>query len=375
MQKSIQLKTFVFILEKNPYSLYNKVNLTRCNMENFLNIRNNYEETELKKVATIIKNGGLVLFPTETVYGIGTNGLDEKAVEKIYEIKKRDRKNPINLLVSSMEMIESITQDISPLEYKLMEAFFPGPFTIILKKRKIIPNIVTANSNLVGIRMPSGEIAKRLVELAGVPIAAPSANISGKPSGTNLKDIIHEFSGYLDFTIDGGESKIGMESTVVRVIINIPHILRPGSITPEQIKTVAGNVILEENENSILPSSNMKHYQLDTESILIYSKDNQKMIHKIADLSKDCKSPVVLCCQENAEFYANQDTIKKVIVIASKDNLEEYSRNLFSSLRKASSLSSDKILIEGVNKDGIGIAIMNRLLHACNHHYIELKSE
>lgn len=341
-------------------------------MEKFLDIQNSYEEDELKKVAMILKNGGLVLFPTETVYGIGTNGLDEKAVEKIYETKKRSRKNPINLLVSDMAMIEAITQDISPLEYKLMEAFFPGPFTIILRKRKIIPAIVTANSNFVGIRMPSGEIAKKLVELAGVPIAAPSANISGKPSGTNLKDIIYEFSDYLDFTIDGGESKIGMESTVVKVIDNIPHILRPGSITPEQIKAIAGNVILEENGTSILPSSAMKHYQLDTESILVYSKNNQKMIDKIVALSKDYKSPAVLCCTENVEFYANNNSIKNVIAIASKDDLEAYSKNLFSSLRKFSSLSSDVILLEGVSKDGLGLAIMNRLLQVCNNHYIEL---
>ncbi len=330
------------------------------------------EKKELKKVANIIKNGGLVLFPTETVYGIGTNGLDEKAVEKIYEVKKRNRKNPINLLVSNMAMIEEITQDISFLEYKLMEAFFPGPFTIILKRKKIVPDIVTANSNFVGIRMPNSEIAKELVELAGVPIAAPSANISGRPSGTNVKDIINEFSDYLDFTIDGGESKIGLESTVVRVIDNIPHILRPGSITPEQIKAVAGNVILEENGNNMLPSSNIKHYQLNTTSILVYSKNNQKMIDKIVDLSKDYKNSVVLCCAENAQFYANIASIKNVIPIASKDDLQAYSKRLFSSLRKASSYSSDRILIEGVSKDGLGIAIMNRLLQVCSDNYIEL---
>lgn len=337
-------------------------------MKNYLNVQNDYQEAELEKVAASIKNGGLVLFPTETVYGIGTNGLDEVAIEKLYEVKKRDRKNPTNLLVDNLTMIEEITHDISPLEYKLMEAFFPGPFTIILKKRPIIPDVVTANSDLVGIRIPSDSIAKRLVELAGVPIAAPSANISGRPSGTNLKDIINEFSDHLDFVIDGGESKIGMESTIVRVIDNVPHILRPGSITPEQIKRVAGNVILEKNGNNILPSSNMKHYQLDTPSILVYSKDDQKMIDKIMALIKNYKKPIVLCCTENAKFYPS----KNVITIASKNNLEEYSRNLFSSLRKSSSFSPDVILIEGVKKEGLGIAIMNRLLNVSNDNYIEI---
>lgn len=341
-------------------------------MEIYLDTRNQIEGEKLEKIACGIKNGKIALFPTETVYGIGTNGLDEKAVQKLYEIKKRDKRNPINLLVSNMAMIEEITQDISPLEYKLMEAFFPGPFTIILKRKKIVPNIVTANSEFVGIRMPNHIIAKKLVELSNVPIAAPSANISGNLSGTNLTDVIDEFSDNLDFAIEGGESKIGMESTIVRVIDNIPHILRSGYITPEQIRDVAGNVILEENGNNILPSSNMKHYQLNTKSILVFSEDNQKMIDKIIHLSKDYKSPVILCCRENREFYSGGNAINNVIPIASKCNLEVYSKNLFSSLRKASSLSPDMILIEGVKKEGLGIAIMNRLLNVCNNHYIEI---
>lgn len=337
-------------------------------MKNYLDVQNGYQEAELEKVAISIKNGGLVLFPTETVYGIGTNGLNLTAVEKLYKVKKRNKKNPVNLLVNSLTMIETIAQNISPLEYKLMEVFFPGPFTIILKKRSIIPDIVTANSDLVGIRMPSDSIAKRLVELASVPIAAPSANISGRPSGTNLKDIINEFSDHLDFVIDGGKSKIGMESTIVRVIDNVPHILRPGFITPEQIKKVAGNVILEENESNILPSSNMKHYQLGTPSSLVYSNNNQKMVEKILSLMTDYKNPIILCCTENTKFYPS----KTVIAIASKDNLEEYSRNLFSSLRKSACFSPDAVLIEGVKKEGLGIAIMNRLLNVCNDNYIEI---
>lgn len=341
-------------------------------MKNYLDVRNGYQETEIKKIANIIKNGGLVLFPTETVYGIGTNGLNEKAVQKLYEIKKRDKKNPINLLVSNIAMIEEITQDISPLEYKLMEAFFPGPFTIILKRKKIVPNIITANSEFVGIRISNNIIAKKLVELSGVPIATPSANISGKLSGTNLNDIINEFSNNLDFAIDGGKSKIGMESTIVRVIDNIPHILRFGYITPEQIRNVAGNVILEENSNNILPSSHMKHYQLNTKSTLVFSEDNQKMVDKIIHLSKVYQSCVILCCTENKKFYSNRNTVKRVISIASKYDLESYSKDLFSSLRRASSLSPDIILIEGMKKEGLGLAIMNRLLNVCNNNYIEI---
>lgn len=341
-------------------------------MEIYLDAKNQIQEQKLKEIAYGIKNGKIALFPTETVYGIGTNALDEKAVQKLYEVKKRDKKNPINLLVSSMAMIEEITQDISPLEYKLMEAFFPGPFTIILKRKKIVPNIVTANSEFVGVRIPNHTIAKKLIELSDVPIAAPSANISGKLSGTNLSDVIDEFSDNLDFAIEGGKSKIGMESTIVRVIDNIPHILRSGYITPKQIKNIAGNVILEENSNNILPSSNLKHYQLNSKSILVFSENNQKMIDTIIHLSKDYKSPIILCCIENAEFYLHENTIKNVIPIASKYDLESYSENLFSSLRKASSLFPDMILMEGIKKEDLGIAIMNRLLNVCNNHYIEI---
>ncbi len=336
-----------------------------------LDAKNEIEENKLKEIAYAMKNGKICVFPTETVYGIGTNGLDEKAVEKIYAIKKRSKKNPINLLVSDMTMIENITQNISPLEYKLMEAFFPGPFTIILKKKAIVPNIVTANSNLVGIRMPSSSLAKKIITLAGIPLAAPSANLSGTLSGTNLQDILADFSNHIDFAIDGGESKIGMESTIIRVIDNIPHILRPGSITPKQIKDVAGNVILEETHNDILPSSKMEHYQLDVPSTLVYSQDNKKIIDKIINLSRDYKNPVVVCCSENIDFYSTTLPIKNIICVASKNSLEDYSKNLFASLRKASYLTPDMILIEGIHeKEGLGIAIRNRLENICTNQLI-----
>ncbi len=341
-------------------------------MKKVLNIQNGYKEADLKEIATALKNGQLVLFPTETVYGIGTNALDARAVEKIYQAKKRSRKNPINLLVSTMVMAKEITQDISPIEYKLMESFFPGPFTIILRKKKVIPDIVTANSNEVGIRMPNSQIIKKLIEFANVPIAAPSANISGEPSGTDFQDIIHEFSSYLDYAIDGGKSKIGMESTIVKVVDNVPHILRPGLITPKQIEAVVGKAVLEESQNKILPSSNIKHYQLNARSVLVYSQDNKKMIDKIVTLSQKCHNPLVICCIENAEFYTKNEWIKNIIVIGSKNNLIQYSQNLFSSLRKTTCVSTDLILIEGIKKEGLGIAIMNRLFYSCNGNYIEL---
>ena len=212
-------------------------------MEKYLDMKNEIIFDKLKEPASIIKNDGIVLFPTETVYGIGANGLSSTAVEKVYKAKGRSTKNPINLLVSGKEMIESIAKDITELEYKLMEAFFPGPFTIILKRKD---------------------------EEAGVPIAAPSANLSGKPSGTNLNDIIEEFEDKVDYIIDGGDSQIGLESTIVKVVEDVPHILRPGAITDVQIKEIAGDVILDylkKTNNVLLPSNSMEHYRTSSRCV------------------------------------------------------------------------------------------------------------
>lgn len=190
----------------------------------------------VKKAAELIKQGKIVVFPTETVYGIGTNGLDEKAVRKLYEVKQRPLDKPISLLVSNMEMVNKIAKDITELEYKIMEKFFPGPLTIILRKQDIVPNIITAGQDTVGVRMPSGEVARKLVENAGVPIAAPSANISGRPSGTNLQEIKKHFQGNVDFFIDGGDSELGIASTIIQVVDGEIKILRQGNITLDQIK-------------------------------------------------------------------------------------------------------------------------------------------
>lgn len=213
-------------------------------MENYLDLKNDIDYTKLKMPAQIIKQGGIVIFPTETVYGIGANALDKEAVKKLYKIKQRPLSKPISLLVSDMNMVNQIAKDITDLEYKLMETFFPGPFTIILKKKEIVPDIVSANTDTVGIRMPSEEISRRLIEYANIPIAAPSANLSNKPSGTNLESIIKDFEGKVDYFIDSGESKLGISSTIVKVIDGVPHILRQGTITKEQIQEVSKNVVV-----------------------------------------------------------------------------------------------------------------------------------
>ena len=273
-------------------------------------------------------------------------------------------------------MLKTISQNISEVEYKLMNAFWPGPFTIILERTPIVPNIVTSGLNTVGVRMPSNKIAHNLIKYSGVPIAAPSANISGKPSGTNLDDISEELFNKVDYIINGGNCDIGLESTVVRVIDNIPHILRPGRITAEQLKSVAGDVIidehvlgkLEKNQKILSPGMKYRHYAPQSKCILVYSKDNSKMVNKINELLSEYENPVVISCTENIEMYNTENKID----IGSKKHLEEISKNLFTDLRKVDKYNPDIVIIEGVEKSGIGLAIMNRLIRACEYNYIEI---
>lgn len=345
-------------------------------MKNYLDLTNCQEYTKLQDAGKIIADGGLVLFPTETVYGLGANGLNEEAVKSIYTAKGRSSDNPLILHISDYEMLKTISQNISEVEYKLMNAFWPGPFTIILERTPIVPNIVTSGLNTVGVRMPSNKIAHNLIKYSGVPIAAPSANISGKPSGTNLDDISEELFNKVDYIINGGNCDIGLESTVVRVIDNIPHILRPGRITAEQLKSVAGDVIidehvlgkLEKNQKVLSPGMKYRHYAPQSKCILVYSKDNSKMVDKINELLSEYENPVVISCTENIEMYNTENKID----IGSKKNLEEISKNLFTDLRKVDKYNPDIVIIEGVEKSGIGLAIMNRLIRACEYNYIEI---
>lgn len=207
-------------------------------MSKYLDLKESKDYTKLKEVAEVIKDGGIVVFPTETVYGICVNALNKDAVKRLYEVKQRPLDKAISILVSNIEMIEEVAKDITEVEYGLIKEFFPGPLTIILNKKDIVPDIVTAVGSTVGVRMPENEIALKLIEYSGVPIATPSANISGNPSGTELNTIMNEFKENVDYYIDGGKSKIGLASTIVKVIDGVPHILREGYITKEQIEEV-----------------------------------------------------------------------------------------------------------------------------------------
>jgi sua5/yciO/yrdC/ywlC family protein len=330
---------------------------------------------EIKEAANGIKEGKLVLFPTETVYGIGANALDTNAVQKIFVAKGRASDNPLIVHISNINMLEQIVENIGEIEKRLINKFWPGPLTIIFnrKSENIIPNSVTAGLNTVGVRMPSNEIARELIELSGVPIAAPSANVSGRPSGTNVQDIIEELDGKVHYIIDGGKTIIGLESTVIRVIDKKIEILRPGKITLEELESVANEVEVNKNvfekvtdKPVASPGMKYKHYAPKTKCVLVYSNDKAKMINKINEISNDYKNVVVLGTQGNMPKYISKNKLSMGAT------LEDVAQNIFSLLRKADKCNADLVIIEGVTKQGLGLAIINRLIRACEYNYIEI---
>ena len=334
---------------------------------------------ELKIICNLIKNGELVIFPTETVYGIGANALDSNAVNKIFIAKGRPSDNPLIVHIANKATIDEIAKDITEVEKKLIDSFMPGPFTIILKKKECIPSVVSAGLDTVAVRMPDNIIAKAIITYSGVPIVASSANIFGKPSGTKIEDIRKEIEGKVSAIVDGGESNVGLESTVVKVINEIPVILRPGKITPEQIEKVAGKVIIDSNifekpkENTKVESPGMKyrHYAPNTKCKLFYAKDEKDLIFEINKQIRIFDRDVTVLGFEEHKDKINVPN-ERYIEVSKKDNIEEYAKNIYTDLRKADNIKSKIILIEGVEKKGLGIAIMNRLLRTCEYDYKEL---
>ena len=325
---------------------------------------------EIKNIGNALREGKLVIFPTETVYGIGANALDSKACDDIFIAKGRAQDNPLIVHVAEYEDILKYVEDINPIEQRLIDAFMPGPFTLILKKKDIIPNNVSANLDTVGIRMPDNKIAHDIIKEANVPIAAPSANLSGKPSGTRIEDITHEFDGKVEYIVDGGSTKVGLESTVVKVINNIPTILRPGKITPEDIINTVGICKIDEHvfkkaEGAVeSPGMKYKHYAPNNDCVLIYFEDTDKMIDEVN--KKATKNSVVIGYEEL------QDKIKckKYLIHGKINELNEISHNIFKLLREVDKYNPDLIVIMGVKKEGLGIAIMNRLIRSASYNYI-----
>lgn len=344
----------------------------------YYNWKDKTNTEELKVICNLIRNGELVIFPTETVYGIGANALDENAVGKIFIAKGRPSDNPLIVHIADKRKINEIAQDITEMEQILIDKFMPGPFTIILKRKPIIPDIVTAGLDTVAIRMPDNIIARGIIQFSGVPIAAPSANVSGKPSGTNVEDIRKELEGKVSAIVDGGETQIGIESTVVKVIDEIPVILRPGRITPEDIEKVTGIVKIDDkifkkiDKNEIVESPGMKykHYSPETKCKLVNCLNELDQIFYLKKFIKEYRGNVVVIGFEEHKdkVYVSEG---RFISVGTKNNFEDFAKNIYSALRKADEIKPEIILIEGVQKEGLGIAIMNRLLRTCEYDIFE----
>lgn len=332
----------------------------------------------IEEAGKVIRNGGTVAFPTETVYGLGANALDDEAVKKIFIAKGRPQDNPLIIHVSTKE-ISGLVKDVPEVAQKIIDKFWPGPLTVILEKKDIIPNVTSANLNTIGIRMPNSEIALKLIELAERPIAAPSANISGRPSPTEVERCVEDLNRRVDYIIGGESSDIGVESTIVDCTVNPPLVLRPGGITLEMLKEINPEIELDKALKSKpnddfkpkAPGMKYKHYAPNAHLKIIKGK-NEKTIEIINEIVENYiekgNDVAILTTNENLNKFNNG----KVISLGSENDLKEIAKNLFEALRKCDDLRVQYILCQGFEENGVGLAIMNRLNKAAGYDILEV---
>lgn len=378
--------------------------------------RNHIKDEELKEAARILRSGGLVAFPTETVYGLGGNALDEDAARKIYAAKGRPSDNPLIAHVSCVEEVEPLVKEIPEAGRKLMEAFWPGPLTMIFPKSEKVPYGTTGGLDTVAIRMPDDPVANRLIALAGVPVAAPSANTSGRPSPTTADHVWQDMNGRIDMIIDGGPVGIGVESTIVDVSSAVPAVLRPGAITMEMLEEVLGEVSvdpailgpLSADVRPKAPGMKYKHYapkadltlvepgtgadresgveqvtgaeqkngaDRNTEAALETGLDEtqlQAMIRKVRELSREKIEAGykvgVICTDESRDCYTDGE----VRSIGARKSQASVAHNLYALLREFDDLGVDYIFSESFPKDHLGQAIMNRLSKAAGYKIVKV---
>ena len=352
----------------------------------------------IEKAAKIIKKGGLVAFPTETVYGLGANALDKNAIRKIFKVKKRPIDNPLIVHIcepndreakhedeakihrlADIKDLNKLVKEIPKTAEILIKRFWPGPLTLVFLKNKIVPQEVTGKTNTIAIRMPKNKIALDLIKKAGAPIAAPSANLAGRPSPTTAQHVFEDLGDKVDLILNGGKTKIGVESTVVDLTVKPPQVLRPGAISLEELKKVLKNVQLHPSllGKKFTPfkgkakSPGMKYRHYAPKALLILIKGNlrervKKFKNLISFYRKQEKAIGVMISRETKKFLRDGDVI---LVIGSRKNLKEITRNLFTTLRKFDKKKKkvDLILAETFPEKGIGFAIMHRLKKAAQN--------
>ena len=351
-------------------------------MKKTLLIKIDSNEPDLSKIkvaANIIKKGGLVAFPTETVYGLGADVLNVKAILSLFKAKNRPLDNPPIIHVENLDQVKNLTKEI-PIKAKLLiEKFWPGPLTIVFQRSENIPIESTAGLNTIAVRMPQHKIALALIKKSKCSIAAPSANISGKPSPTLAKHVFDDLNGKIDIILDGGPTCIGVESTVVNVTVDPPEVLRPGGISIEDLKKTIGDikihpVVLTDKQLAIekiwSPGMKHKHYAPKAKVILVEGAISS-IVKKVAEIAeqymlKELKVGI-LATQETVEYY-NADIVKS---LGSRFNLKAIAHNLFSLLREFDDENIEIIVAEGVPSEGVGVAVMNRLRKAAAYNIVK----
>lgn len=336
--------------------------------------RDNYiKDEELKEASAVIRSGGLVAFPTETVYGLGGDATNPEASRKIYAAKGRPSDNPLIVHIADFSQLRNIVAEVPQEAEKLAEAFWPGPLTMILRKNDVIPYETTGGLDTVAIRMPSHPVARAFLHDSGCMIAAPSANTSGRPSPTTAQHVWGDLHGKIEILLDGGPVGIGIESTIVDLSEERPMILRPGFITQEMLSAVLGDVGMDPglaSENSKqppkAPGMRYRHYAPKADLTLVEGT-MEEVISKINALTREAqamgKSVGVLATEENKDRYVADH----VIVIGQRQDEAEIARHLFDVLRQFDDLQVDLIYSESFVAAGVGQAIMNRLLKAAGH--------
>lgn len=341
----------------------------------------------LKAPAECLRQGGLVAFPTETVYGLGGDALNETAAKRIYGAKGRPSDNPLIVHISQVEDMEELAH-VNDMAITLAHAFWPGPLTIILPKKDIVPSGTTGGLNTVAIRMPSHPVALELIRQSGVYVAAPSANTSGRPSPTKASHVIEDLSGKIDFIVDGGPVGIGIESTIVDVSSNVPAILRPGFVTKKMLERVIGNVTIDpalerpmEGLHPKAPGMKYTHYAPKGELTLVEAgmtgktvQNQKEVIKKICELAKEKMDSGykvgIMAPGETASYY--QGHADKVICIGNRRERSTVAAGLYAALRDFDAAGIDYIYAESFRGEGLSYAIMNRLLKAAGQRVIRV---
>lgn len=330
------------------------------------------DQTVIKLAAEVILQGGLVAFPTETVYGLGANAFDEQAVVKIFQAKRRPMDNPLIVHIADIRDLDLVAEEV-PLEAeKSIRRFWPGPLTLVLPKSDLVPEVVTARLPSVAVRMPSHPVAFKLISSVGIPIAAPSANLAGRPSPTRAQHVIEDLWSRVDVILDGGETTYGIESTVLDLTCDTPTILRPGPVTLEELKEVLERVDVHpiakvekvvEEVVAKSPGLKYRHYAPRARLILVEG-DVSQIPSKVNELYLNQKSlgrkVRILATQETLHSYG----VEEVKVLGSRVEPRSIARNLFKLLRECDGEDVDVIITEGVEPLGVGLAIMNRLRKA-----------